>query len=189
MQTPKRNVRGALVYVLIVVGIVIGTQFLLDVGLGSSPVYVVVSRSMVPTLEVGDLVVVQKVPFSDVHVGDVIVYARPSSTGSTCTSEDIVHRVVAVTLQGLITQGDDRATNPAPDEPGSWPPVSANCLKGRVILAVPYLGLVSMTVPYPYNYALVLLILLFVFLTEVRPRKDSRGPDGGEQGGAPTTRR
>jgi signal peptidase I len=164
----SKNVGRGLTYVLIVVTIVIGAQLLVGSALGSSPVYVVVSKSMVPTLEVGDLVIAQSVPFSSIHVGQVIIYVQPDPLGG-CGGLTIVHRVVAITSQGLITQGDDRVTNPLPDEPYEWPPVSASCVKGVVVLAVPYLGLVSMLIPYPWNYALVGLILIFVFLAELRP--------------------
>lgn len=167
----SKNVSKGLTYVIIVVAIVIGAQLLVGSAFGSSPVYVVVSKSMVPTLEVGDLVLAQSVPFSDIHVGQVIIYDTPDGAGG-CTSFTIVHRVVGVTPQGLITQGDDRATNPTPDEPYSWAPVPANCVRGVVVSAIPYLGLVSMVIPYPWNYVLVGLILIFVFLSELGPGEE-----------------
>jgi signal peptidase I len=128
---------------------------------------------MVPTLQIGDLVITERVPFSSVHVGQVIIFLRPISS-DTCSGESIVHRVVAITSQGLITQGDDRVTNQNPDEPNSWPPVPAQCFKGVVVLAVPYLGLISMLIAYPWNYALVALILLFIFLSELRPSDERK---------------
>ncbi len=164
----SKNANRALTYVLVILVILVGAQVVVGSALGSSPVYVVVSKSMVPTLQVGDLVITRSVPFSSIHVGQVIVFVEPTSFG-TCAGLTVVHRVVAVTSQGLITQGDDRATNPRPDEPVEWPPVPAQCVRGIVVLAVPYLGLVSMLIPYPWNYALVGLILLFVFLSELRP--------------------
>jgi len=173
----SKNARRALAYVLIVVVIVLGAQLVVGNALGSSPVYVVVSKSMVPTLQIGDLVIVHHVPFSSIQVGQVVVFAEPTSFG-TCAGLTVVHRVVAITSQGLITQGDDRVTNPHPDEPSppySWPPVPAQCVKGVVFLAVPYLGLISMVISYPWNYALVGLILIFVFLTELRPSREGRG--------------
>jgi signal peptidase len=178
----SKNVSRGLTYVLIVVAIVVGAQLLVGSALGSSPIYVVVSKSMVPTLEIGDLVITQNVPFSSIHVGQVIIYQQPTYAG-TCPNPGgltIVHRVVNVTSSGLITQGDDRATNPHPDEPYQWPPVPAQCVKGVVVLSVPYLGLVSMLIPYPWNYALVGLILLFVFISELRP-SGGRGGDEDER--------
>ncbi len=170
----SKNVSRGLTYVLIVVFIVVGAQLLVGSALGSSPVYVVVSRSMVPTLEVGDLVITQSVPYGSIHAGQVIIFVEPTARG-TCPNPaglTVVHRVVEVTSQGLITQGDDRATNPLPDEPTYWPPVPAGCVKGVVVLAIPYLGLVSMLIPYPWNYALVGLILVLVFLAETGASED-----------------
>ena len=181
MQISSSVGRG-LTYVLIVVAIVVGAQLFVGSALGSSPVYVVVSKSMVPTLEIGDLVVAQGVPFNSIHVGQVIIYVQPDGRGG-CAGLTIVHRVVAITSSGLITQGDDRATNPLPDEPYEWPPITANCVKGVVVLAIPYLGLISMVIPYPWNYALVGLILLFVFITELRPSRESEEDGSDEKGG------
>jgi signal peptidase I len=146
--------------------------------------------SMLPTLEVGDLVVVHSVPYSSIHEGDVIVFARPSGDG-TCTSasEIIVHRVVNITSQGLITQGDDRNTNPYPDEGPpeyEWPPVPASCVKGEVVVAIPYLGRITEAFPPPYNYALVAAILALVFALELRPKRSHEEEgQGGDSSGAP----
>jgi len=179
----SKNIGRGLTYVLVVVAIVVGAQLFVGSALGSSPVYVVVSKSMVPTLEVGDLVITQSVPFSSIQVGQVIIYIQPDSSGG-CAGLTIVHRVVEIRSEGLITQGDDRATNPFPDEPSQWPPVPAQCVKGVVVLAIPYLGLVSMVIPYPWNYALVGLILVFVFLAELRPSGGKDVDDGRRDGGA-----
>ncbi|HUI00797.1 MAG TPA: signal peptidase I [Nitrososphaerales archaeon] len=177
----SKNVSRGLTYVLIVVFIVAGAQLIVGSALGRSPIYVVVSKSMVPTLEIGDLVITQSTPYKDIHVGQVIIFVQPTTFG-TCQGLTVVHRVVAITSQGLITQGDDRLTNPHPDEPSEWPPVPAQCVRGVVFLAVPYLGLVSMLIPYPWNYALVGLILLFVFLAELRPSQEE--PSGSAPGAA-----
>jgi signal peptidase I len=182
---PSKNVSRAITYVIIVVLVVAGAQLMVGSALGSSPVYVVVSKSMVPTLQIGDLVITEKEQFSSIHVGQVIIYQQPTSSG-TCPNPEgltIVHRVVEVTSSGLITQGDDRKTNPLPDEPYEWPPVPAQCVKGVVVLEVPYLGLISMLIPYPWNYALVALILLFVFLSELRPSEGGKDKSRDEGGG------
>jgi hypothetical protein len=71
-------------------------------------------------------------------------------------------------------------SNSTPDEPYHWPPVPAECVKGVVVLAAPYLGLISMLIVYPWNYALVALILLFVLLAELRP-SDERKKDAERQ--------
>ncbi|MDG6967255.1 MAG: signal peptidase I [Nitrososphaerota archaeon] len=177
----SKNVNRAITYVLVIMVIVTAAQLVVGAALGSSPVYVVVSKSMVPTLQVGDLVVTAPQSYSTIHVGQVIVFQEPTSQG-TCPNPEgltVVHRVVAVTASGLITQGDDRVTNPHPDEPSEWPPIPSECVKGVVVVAIPYLGLVSMLVPPPWNYVLVALILIFVFLSELRG-----GEEKGRRGGS-----
>jgi signal peptidase I len=58
------------------------------------------SPSMVPTLEVGDRVLVNKLSYKlhDVHRGDVVVFERPpaASNGSNDEIKDLIKRVVAV---------------------------------------------------------------------------------------------
>ncbi len=167
MRAESRAPR-ALKYVLFVIVVVVSSQFILDAYFGGSPVYVVVSSSMVPTLKIGDLVVVLNVPFNSIHIGDVIVYVTPTPTGG-CGGLVVVHRVVGVAADGgLITQGDNRQSNPTPDEPSFWPYVHSDCVRGKVMISIPYLGLVSRAFPPPINYIMVAIILLFVFLTEFR---------------------
>ena len=168
-----------LTYVLVVVVIVVAAQLVVGSALGSSPVYVVVSKSMVPTLQIGDLVITQSVPFSSIHVGQVIIYVQPLGNGE-CAGLTIVHRVVGIVSGGLMTQGDDRATNPSTDP---WDPVPAQCVKGVVVLAVPYIGLISMLIPYPWNYALVALILIFVFVSELGPSAEGKEKADESAGG------
>src|SRR5208283_4482321 len=90
--------------------------------------------------------------------------------------------------QGLITQGDDRLTNQYPDEgppQNGWPPVPADCVKGVVLLALPYLGRITEAFPPPYNYILVAVILALVFALELRPKSGVEDEDEGEGTPAP----
>jgi signal peptidase I len=126
------------------------------------------SGSMVPSLEVGDLVVIQPVSsYSGVHVGDIIVYDPPCSN----VGSPIVHRVVNQTNGGFITQGDDRATNPATDQRSGIAngPVTLSCIEGRAVFIVPYIELVS-SLPTGWNYAVAVALLLVVILLEFYPR-------------------
>lgn len=142
---------------------------------------------MVPTLEVGDLVVVHTVSYSSLHIGDVIVFAEPTQ-GDVCTDINIVHRIVNITSAGVITQGDNRLTNPVHD---AFDPVPANCIKGVVLFGIPYLGQISEAFPPPLNYILVAIIIIVVFLIELVSGGRGRGEEGdqteGAGGGPPAT--
>lgn len=177
-SSKPRKAVAQLVMILIVVAV---ASYLISTGTGGVHVYnVYPTISMLPTLEVGDLVLVHSVPFDAIKEGDVIVFARPDSSGvCTSASEIIVHRVVNITAQGLITQGDDRSTNPVPDETNpSWPPVPASCVKGIVVVAIPYLGRITETFPPPSNYVLVAAILLVVLAVELRARPKRQSANG-----------
>ncbi|MDA4134999.1 MAG: signal peptidase I [Thaumarchaeota archaeon] len=179
MSSPSKvsHAAGYAVIILLLVG---GTAFLLNSRIGGVQVYdVYPTPSMRPTLEVGDLVVAQSVAYDSIHVGDVIIYSPPLSGGG-CEAEVIVHRVVNITSQGLITQGDNRITNPRPDEPDSWPPVTPECVKGLVVVSVPFLGKISEAFPPPLNYILVAAIVVLIFMIELYSSSKEEGKKDGE---------
>jgi len=83
----------------------------LQVGFGTeNPFYVVASGSMLPELQVYDVLIVQgHVPFEDVQIGDIIVFDRPSGHDRV-----IVHRVVSITdddPRTLRTKGDNNVAS------------------------------------------------------------------------------
>lgn len=118
--------------------------------------------SMLPTLEGGDLVVIQRVSLSNVQVGNIIVYNNLCSTGG----ESVVHRVVNITSTGLITKGDN---NPVTDQAGGIAsrPIVQQCLEGKVVFVIPYVELLAYYVdlhslPQWFNYLPSVLILAVV---------------------------
>ena len=138
--------------------------------------------SMLPTLEGGDLVVIQGVSLSSVHVGDIIVYNSLCSTGG----ESVVHRVVAITSSGLITEGDN---NPGPDQSLGIAsrPITQQCLEGKVIFVIPYVELLAYYIdanglPQWFNYIPSLVILLIVLASIVLQKEKNQDPAAG---GAP----
>ncbi len=122
--------------------------------------------SMLPTLEGGDLVVIQNVPIDQIHVGDIIVYNGLCSTGG----ESVVHRVVQVTSGGLITKGDN---NPEPDQymhEIANGPITQQCLEGKVIFVIPYVELLAYEIdayglPQWFNYLPSVIILIIVMVS------------------------
>ena len=122
----------------------------------------VLGHSMLPTLEGGDLVVLQSVPISQVHVGNIIVYDGSCSA----LGISVVHRVVAITSAGLITKGDN---NPGTDQSLgiASSPITQNCLVGKVVFVIPYVELLAYYVdtyglPQWLNYLPSILIILIV---------------------------
>jgi signal peptidase I len=91
--------------ILIAVVSLVGVAAIVLLLLGYRPL-VIRSGSMVPTLRVGDVIVVEDVAATTVKVGDIVTFRDP--TGGTDT---ITHRVEAVTGDGSMlhfeTRGDD----------------------------------------------------------------------------------
>jgi signal peptidase I len=125
--------------------------------------YVVVSGSMLPKIKVGYLVVTQPISYGNIKVGDVIVYSAPDGLA-------VVHRVVAITPQGLITKGD---ANAVADEPGRWPPLNRSQVRGDVVLMIPYLGAASLVLSIQERIALALSVVCVLAAAEYRSGRKS----------------
>lgn len=132
----------------------------------------VTGTSMFPTLEDGDLVVLQQVPFNAISVGDVIVYNPP------CAAEDfsVIHRVVGISQGGFITKGDNnRITDQAAGIASG--PVTSACIEGKVVFVIPYIERLA-DLPYGINYVIAALIVVAVLYGEFRGgRQDEERPE------------
>ena len=96
---------------------------------------VIVSKSMSPLIEPGDLVIVLKVPYYKIRVGDIIHFWDGQ--------QFIVHRVIDIRVIGsykfFITKGD---ANEAPDPD----PVPQTSVLGKMILVIPKIGWLSILI-------------------------------------------
>lgn len=97
-----------------------------------SPMLAVVSNSMVPTFQRGDLIFVKGVgSISDLKIHDIIVYQ--DSTG-----REIVHRVVGIDTQdNIITTKGDANSN-------EDPPFPFDRVRGKVLFWIPRIGYISL---------------------------------------------
>ncbi|MBI5303642.1 MAG: signal peptidase I [Chloroflexi bacterium] len=81
--------------------------------------------SMRGTFRLGDRLLIAPMSLGEIRLGDVVVFR---ATNQRDAADEIVHRVVAITSAGLVTQGDN---NPCCDAF----PVTADNLIGRVTRA------------------------------------------------------
>ena len=137
----------------------------------TNPFYVVASGSMVPELEVYDILVVQgNIPFEDLVIGDVIVFDRPSDHNRV-----IVHRIVSIIDQDPLTirtKGDaNRASIPGTDFP-----ITSNEYIGKVVTVIPQVGYVTQALKPPVNYIIIAIIIGVMiskhFLSKARSKND-----------------
>ncbi|MEE8239384.1 MAG: signal peptidase I [Nitrososphaerales archaeon] len=126
-----------------------------------TPFFVVSSGSMIPALEVGDIILVnggQRV--DSLEIGEIIVFTLPTNpTGDRV----IVHRVNGIIgldgEVGLKTKGDN---NPSID---GWT-VREREFIGKVILRIPAIGWLAIWLAPPLNYYAVVLIVLLILAVE-----------------------
>ena len=146
--------------------------------------------SMLPTLEGGDLVVIQSVPIDQIHVGDIIVYNGHCSA----LGESVVHRVVNITAQGLITKGDNNARTD--QEFGiAISPITSQCLEGKAVFVIPYVELLAYYVdqnglPQWFNYIPSIFILFIVIISVLGDEEKDESKRSTEAGpGEPASTR
>ena len=159
----------AVVIMWIGIQVVFGTEMLtlegnqIKVG---GPFYVVVSGSMIPVLQVYDIIVIQgHDPFEEVEIGDIIVFDRPSDHNRV-----IVHRVVSITNEDpktIRTQGD---ANPG-SIPGTDFPITEEEYIGKVAYIIPQLGYVTQILQPPTNYIIIAVVIGIMIIKQFTGKK------------------
>ncbi len=128
-----------------------GNPVPMPLGFGMS---VVLSGSMEPELSVGDMIIV--VPSDAYAIGDVVVF----QSGRTA----VVHRIIGIEGEEVITQGD---ANNAPDDP-----ISLSAVRGKVVFTVPFVGYLVNLIKTPLGT--ILLLGLAIFFLESSFKKDKK---------------
>lgn len=136
----------------------------------NNPFYVVSSNSMVPTLEVNDVLVVRDGGSWDtLKVGDIIVFDRPDGEDRV-----IVHRIIDIDENSdgervVRTKGD---ANPA-SIPGTDYPIREDNYIGTVVYVMPGAGIVTKVISPPVNYIIIAVILVILFFSKWGRKKDA----------------
>ncbi len=140
--------------IIVVIGVLIIWMGLRVVFGTENPFYVVSSGSMVPELQVFDVLVVQgNDPFESVKVGEIIVFNRPSGQDRV-----IVHRVTSITNEDpftIRTKGDANPTS----IPGTDFPITEEEYIGKVAYVIPQVGYVTRVLTPPINYIIIAIII------------------------------
>ncbi|MFB5632799.1 MAG: signal peptidase I [Nitrosopumilus sp.] len=142
----------------------------LQVAFGTqNPFYVVASGSMIPVLEVYDVLIVSgHVPFDELEVGDIIVFDRPSDHNRV-----IVHRVASILDEDprtIRTKGD---ANPA-SIPGTDFPITDEEYIGKVAYTLPQVGYVTQLLKPPINYVIIAIVIGIMIVKQFSKRKKEK---------------
>ena len=163
--------------IIVVVGIAI-IWIGLRIAFGTeNPFYVVSSGSMIPNLNIFDVIVVQgNDVFNSVKVGDIIVFNRPDGHDKV-----IVHRVAEILNKDPLvirTKGD---ANPG-SIPGTDFPITKDDYIGKVVYVIPQIGYVTRILTPPINYIIIAIIVGIMLVKQFGKPKSSTGnlPDENE---------
>jgi len=166
----KRSGTKAIVKDVVIVAIGIAIIWIgLRVTFGTeNPFYVVSSGSMIPNLNVFDVIVVQgNVPFDHIKVGDIIVFNRPNGHDRV-----IVHRVAEILQNNPLvirTKGD---ANPG-SIPGTDFPISKQDYIGKVEYVIPQIGYVTRILTPPINYIIIAVIIGIMLVKQFGKKSES----------------
>jgi signal peptidase I len=161
-------------YILPVVLIIAG-YFAISFATGEpSPFTIVTGSSMNPTIIPGSIAMIDKVPFNQLRIGDIIVFVPPVAQSGKCDSSPppditqdagiipcfVIHRIVKIRTNPsgqelIMTKGDN---NPSSIQGiDYW--ITQSMYVGMVIFQLPVAGYVTQP---PYNFYLgSILIALF----------------------------
>jgi signal peptidase I len=156
----------------------------------NNPFYVVSSGSMVPTLNINDVLIVKDGAggddntnsFNSLKIGDIIVFHRPAGQDRV-----IVHRVAEIynNFEGeriIRTKGD---ANPS-SIPGVDYPIRDQQYIGKVAYVIPRIGLMTKVISPPVNYVIIVIILAILFFNRIGRRKDTETSQSSSTGTANT---
>ena len=166
ISIPKGVVKDIIIVAVGVLIIWIGLQ----VAFGTeNPFYVVASGSMIPVLEVYDVLIVSgHEPFEEIEIGDIIVFDRPSDHNRV-----IVHRVVSIISDDpktIRTQGDANSGS----IPGTDYPISEEEYIGKVAYTLPQVGYVTQLLKPPINYVIIAVVIGIMVAKQVLKKKNEK---------------
>jgi signal peptidase len=163
----RSDLEKTIILIIAVVGITLSGFGVFTIAMGtSSPLVVVTSESMAPNLRTGYLLVIQRQAPEDIVLGDIIVFS------ASFNDDPVVHRVVEIEVVGdeihWYTKGDANSGND-PDYR------TYDDIIGVVVLAIPYLGYVTLFLHEPAGFAtVVVLLIIFLIVPEFLMKGDKK---------------
>ena len=154
-SSTKSLIKDVVIIVVAIAVIWLGLQAVFGT---ANPFYVVSSGSMIPALEIYDVIVVEgNTPFDDIKKGDIIVFYSPKlyEQGK---ERVIVHRVsleMGEDPKIVRTRGD---ANPA-SIAGTDYPITEKEYLGKVEYVVPQVGYITQILQPPINYIIIAVII------------------------------
>ena len=169
-NSTKNLVKDVIIVIVAIAVIWISLQVVFGT---SNPFYVVSSGSMIPTLEVYDVIVVEgNTPFQDVKKGDIIVFYSPAKY-ELGEERVIVHRVDSIISEEprtLQTKGD---ANPRSMKNVDYP-ITEEIYLGKVEFIIPQVGYITQILQPPINYIIIAVIIGVMIVKQISTKKKNK---------------
>ena len=166
-NSTKNLVKDIIIVVVAIVVIWIGLQVVFGT---ANPFYVVSSGSMIPTLEIYDVIVVEgNTSFQDVKKGDIIVFYSPAKY-ELGEERVIVHRVDSIMSEEpriMQTRGDN---NPRSMKNVDYP-ITEKIYLGKVEYIIPQVGYITQILQPPINYIIIAVIIGIMIVKQISSKK------------------
>ena len=166
-NSTKNLVKDVVIVIVAIAVIWIGLQVIFGT---ANPFYVVSSGSMIPTLEIYDVIVVEgNTPFQDIKKGDIIVFYSPAKY-ELGEERVIVHRVDSIMSDEpkiIQTKGD---ANPRSMKNVDYP-ITEEIYLGKVEYVIPQVGYATQILQPPINYIIIAIIIGIMIAKQVYKKK------------------
>ena len=166
-NSTKNLVKDVIIVIVAIAVIWIGLQVIFGT---ANPFYVVSSGSMIPTLEVYDVIVVEgNTYFEDVKKGDSIVFFSPAKY-DLGEERVIVHRVESIISEDpktIQTKGD---ANPRAMKNVDYP-ITEKIYLGKVEYIIPQVGYITQILQPPINYIIIAIIIGVMIVKQIYKKK------------------
>ena len=150
-----------LIYVLILILLVLVYINARSIKTFNYETFVIVSESMRPNINVGDIIVIKKITDDNIKEEDIITFEK--------NGEYVTHRVKEIKEQDgdkkYITKGDNNNIEDIEE-------VKVSEIKGKVITKIPYIGLIILKISKQKN--LIIILIIFILLYRIALKKDNR---------------
>ncbi len=169
-NSSKNLIKDIIIIVVAIAVIWIGLQAFFGT---ANPFYVVSSGSMIPVLQIYDVIVVEgNTPFDDVKKGDIIVFYSPKlyEQGK---ERVIVHRVTLEMGEDpkiVRTKGDANPSSIA----GTDYPITEKEYIGKVEHVVPQVGYITQILQPPINYIIIAVVIGIMIVREYSKRQKKK---------------
>lgn len=123
--------------------------------------YIIKTNSMEPSIKNGDVVITKKVPEEKIQVGDIITFKQDADI--------ITHRISRIEEENgkkYITKGDNNNIEDSSK-------ITYQEIKGKEIIAIPYLGKIINILQNKIVFWIILLIILIMCFYKIQKQEKS----------------